>query len=96
MKLRHLIHTLGVAALLAPATLLAAEPATDTTAATAKKSKAYLGCERVTGTSIIPSQKNGCKSSSSLPMRAYTQEEIQRTGETDLNQALRKLDPRFQ
>ena len=31
----------------------------------------------------------------SRPLRTYTQEDLQRTGEIDMNQALRKLDPIF-
>lgn len=51
-------------------------------------------CADVSGTRIRPNPAQGCRSAFG-PLRAYTQEDLQRTGETDLNQALRKLDPIF-
>jgi hypothetical protein len=91
MKLRNLIFMLGVAGLLASAQLLAADT---TPAADPAKPKATGPCDRVTGSNITPSRKDGCKSSVQ-PNRTYTKDDIDRTGETDLAQALRKMDPSF-
>lgn len=86
MKPRNLLIVAGFLGLLAPASLLAAD---------ATKPKATQ-CEKVTGSIIRPSEKKECKSASSQPMRTYTKEDIDRTGEISVAQALRKLDPRFQ
>jgi hypothetical protein len=107
MKLRNLIIGVGVLGLLGPASLLAADTASDTPAvatataaaptkvADATKPKATQ-CDKVTGSVIRPSKRSDCKSTGALPMRTYTQEDIERTGEISVAQALRKLDPRFQ
>ncbi|MET0292272.1 MAG: hypothetical protein ABW136_07880 [Steroidobacteraceae bacterium] len=44
---------------------------------------------------IKPEKGKEC-AKSAAPTRTITREEIQQTGETDMSQALRKLDPRFQ
>ena len=92
MKLRNLMLTLGVAGLLAPAALLAAD--TTAPAAPKEKTKASAPCERISGSIIRPTMKNGCKPTAQ-PFRTYTAEDLERTGETDLNQALRKVDTIF-
>jgi hypothetical protein len=51
-------------------------------------------CAYTAGTRIRPSPAMGCKSAVG-PTRVFTQEDLQRTGEVDLNAALRKLDPIF-
>jgi hypothetical protein len=105
MRLRNLLLSLAVAGLLAPATLLAADgdspkptadkPTTDKAEAKPDaKPKAAVTCEHVTGTRIQPSPKNGCKSPVT-PYRTFSQEELQRTGEIDQGEALKKLDPIF-
>ncbi|MEO8306604.1 MAG: hypothetical protein ABI616_01020 [Pseudomonadota bacterium] len=99
MKLRMLILSVGIAGLLGPATILAADteptkPAPTDQASAKPKTKTYVGCDRVTGTAIRPSTKNDCKSSVQ-PYRVYTQDELQRTGESNIADALRKLDPIF-
>lgn len=103
MKPRNLLVVAAFLGLLAPASLLAADAASDpaavsnTAAAPAKVADAHkpkaANCDRVTGSIIRPSAKRECKSASSQPMRTYTQEDIQRTGEMDVANALRKLDP---
>lgn len=90
MKLRHLILSLGVAGVLAPVSLMAA----DTETASSDKPKAKAQCESVTATRIRPSPKDGCKSAAT-PSRSYSREEIERTGEIDMGEALRKIDPIF-
>jgi hypothetical protein len=99
MRLRNLLLSLAVAGLLAPATLLAADsdspkPTADKAEAKPDKPKAAVACEHVTGTRIQPSPKNGCKSPVT-PYRTFSQEELQRTGEIDQGEALKKLDPIF-
>jgi hypothetical protein len=119
MKLRNLMLAIGVAGLLAPVSLMAADPET-TPAATAApteksvdntavpsegaketdkaapkaKSKSSSLCAPSTGSILRQSAKNGCRAST-LPMRSFNQDDLQRTGEIDIAQALRKLDPRF-
>jgi hypothetical protein len=106
MKLRSLALSLGVTTLLVPAMLLApaAVLAADTAPATAAapttaavpaktKVKANARCDRVYSTMIQPSAKNGCKGPK--PFRTYTPEDIERTGELDINDALRKVDTIF-
>jgi hypothetical protein len=51
-------------------------------------------CASVSGTRIRPNPAHGCRSAIG-PMRVYTQEDLLRTGEIDINEALRKLDPIF-
>lgn len=51
-------------------------------------------CEAISGSRIRPSTANDCKSAHG-PMRTYTNEDLQRTGEIDINEALRKLDTIF-
>jgi hypothetical protein len=100
MKIRSMILSLSAAALLAPMACLAADdatpastdPATVTTEAKPKKLETL--CDNVTGTRIRPSRSNNC-ASAARPFRTYTQEELERTGEVDLSEALRKIDPIF-
>jgi hypothetical protein len=58
---------------------------------TAAKPKA---CEYISGSRMRPSLAEGCRTASG-PLRVFSQEDLQRTGEIDMNQALRKLDPIF-
>lgn len=51
-------------------------------------------CEQSSGSRIRSTPATGCRTSAGL-LRTYTQEDIQRTGETDINEALRKIDPIF-
>ncbi len=71
-----------------------ATPAEATASAETAKPVKVKECVPVSGTRIRPSPATGCRSSVQ-PMRTYTQEDIQRTGQIDLNQALRMLDPIF-
>jgi hypothetical protein len=95
MKLRNLILACGISALLAPVALLAADtetkPATEATA----KPKHAMRCDSVSGTRIQPSPKDNCKSSIT-PYRSYSKDDIDRTGKTNLAEALREIDPIFQ
>jgi predicted flap endonuclease-1-like 5' DNA nuclease len=84
----------GEAAAPAASTEATAKPAsTEATAAAAKPAKAKT-CENSSGTRIRQDPAKGCRTPVGL-LRVYTQEDLQRTGETDLNQALRMLDPIF-
>ena len=89
-----------------PATAAPAEKSADNTAAPKEdtkeaekpapkaKPKSSALCARSTGSILRPSAKNGC-TASTLPMRSFTQDELQSTGEIDIATALRKLDPSF-
>lgn len=59
-----------------------------------KVSPAKASDHRCTATRIRKDKAADCEKTAA-PTRTYTQEEIQQTGETDIGQALRKLDPRF-
>jgi len=93
MRLRTLALSIGVAALLAPATMLAGEPE----ATAVEKQKTQLRCAPVTGSLLRPNAKKSCTSpmTASGPLRAYSNERIELTGVDDLNAALKKLDPAF-
>lgn len=70
---------------------VATEAAARETAAKPARPKA---CEYISGSRMRPSQAEGCRTASG-PLRVFTQEDLQRTGEIDMNEALRKLDPIF-
>jgi hypothetical protein len=89
MNLRNLILSLTVAgAFCAPA--LSAD---ETPKSAAKPAKHAAACPEVSGSRIRPRIENDCKGAK--PFRSYSQEDLQRTGEIDINEALRKLDPIF-
>jgi hypothetical protein len=71
------------------ATDAAAAPSAD-----AKPLKLAKHCAAVTGTRIRPKLKDNCESAA-RPNRTFTQEDLQRTGQIDINEALRRLDPSF-
>jgi uncharacterized membrane protein len=50
-------------------------------------------CEQVTGSRIRP--KNSDCTSPGYPYRSYSAEQLQGTGEIDLVEALRRIDPAF-
>lgn len=50
-------------------------------------------CAYATGSRIRPRQVNRC--APNRPLRSYSKEELDATGEIDLNNALRELDPAF-
>ncbi|MEP7312223.1 MAG: hypothetical protein ABI859_06550 [Pseudomonadota bacterium] len=98
MNNRSLIFAVALT-VAAPAAVLADEtPAaapvvsTGTTAKPAKAAKA-AECNYRTGTRIRTSNKPVC--SGFGPMRVYTQRDVEMTGEVNLGEALRKLDPIF-
>jgi|tagenome__1003787_1003787.scaffolds.fasta_scaffold11065642_1 hypothetical protein len=51
---------------------------------------AVAACPPDTTASHIQSRANGC---SATPVRTYSQDDVQRTGQTDLGNALQMLDP---
>ena len=95
MNIRTLILAMALAAA-APAAVPAEEtPASApaaTTASTAKSAKA-ADCIVQTGSRIRSSGKPIC--SSGAAQRSYSQKELQMTGETNIADALRRLDPIF-
>ena len=90
--------TMLAAALLASAGALAAETAVvspDPPKATSTKAtKTALECEDTTSSRIRRDKAGKCTKSASSA-RSYSREEIERTGQTDVSEALRRLDPRF-
>jgi hypothetical protein len=88
MNLRNLV----LSAALVGAFSVAALSADEAPKVAAKRVKPAT-CALISGSHIRPRLENGCEAPK--PFRSYTQEDLQRTGETDLNEALRKLDPIF-
>jgi hypothetical protein len=92
MKYRAPIITAGFVMLFSM-TGFAADDATE--AASAPVAKKPVQCETVTGSRIRAAQTaTGCDTRTK-PFRTYTQEDLERTGDIDLTEALRKLDPIF-
>jgi hypothetical protein len=53
-------------------------------------------CTQAPGSHIRLAKPEECAKAARGPYRSYSKEDIERTGETDVGEALRKLDPRFQ
>lgn len=66
------------------------------TMASAPETVSLQPCEQITGSRIVRPQNRTSCGESKQPMKTFSQEEIQATGETDLANALRRLDPAFQ
>lgn len=64
----------------------------NTDAANAKRTS-NVGCVKDTGTNIRPRDPKTGKALCIGPGRSYSREQIDRTGQTDLADALRRLDP---
>ncbi len=98
MKYRNALLAATMAALLSPLAI-SAEEATKKAAEEKPQKVESVECETVTGSRIKAAKptkdKSGKCTTSSSPMRTYTKDDIEMTGETDLNEALRKLDPSF-
>lgn len=82
------------AVLLAPAAALAADTATKAAPVAKPKSAAAEQCQENTGSRIRATKAGSCRPSM-LALRSYSSDDLQRTGEIDMAQALRKLDPAF-
>jgi hypothetical protein len=99
MNIRSGIITALAVALVAP--LGAARAAdTDTSAKPAAKEKSEAKkeeakCDVAPGSRIKRSKADDCKKLSKQPFRSYSKDELDTTGETDMAEALRKLDPIF-
>ena len=78
-----------------PAAGPAAEPRTAApTAASAPKMEKDAPCARTTGSRIKPVRSSACPGASQMT-RSYSKRDIETTGEIDLAEALRKIDPIF-
>lgn len=62
-------------------------------AAPPKKEEAK--CTQVPGSHIRLAKPEDCSKAARGPYRSYSKEDLESTGETDVAEALRKLDPRF-
>jgi hypothetical protein len=51
-------------------------------------------CERTTGSRIKSTRASGCPGASQMT-RSYSKRDIETTGEIDMAEALRKIDPIF-
>lgn len=69
-----------------------AQVVANTDAANAKRTS-NVGCIKDTGTNIRPRDPKTGKALCIGPGRSYSREQIDRTGQTDLADALRRLDP---
>lgn len=98
MTIRSAIISAFAVALVAP---LAAVHAADTDApkADAKEKvevkKEEAKCDTAPGSRIRLGKAEDCKKLAKQPYRSYSKDELDSTGETDINEALRKLDPIF-
>lgn len=81
----------SLVALLASAGCASVSPARVATAQAAES--ADQDCAYATGSRIRPRQVNRCEPN--RPLRSYTKDQLDATGEIDLNDALRELDPVF-
>jgi membrane protease subunit (stomatin/prohibitin family) len=63
------------------------------TDAASQKRTSNVGCVKDTGTNIRPRDPKTGKPLCIGPGRSYSREQIDRTGQTDLADALRRLDP---
>lgn len=93
MKFRTSLVVTAAAALLSSFAGMAAETDAAKPDATAKEAKAEP-CKN-TGSRINRKDVDKCEKLSASPVRKYSAEEIQMTGEMNLADALRKLDPSF-
>jgi uncharacterized protein YbbK (DUF523 family) len=64
--------------------------ACSTTTTQATRTAATPACPEIATGSHLPSNPGQCGSSA---VRSYSQEDVQRTGQTDVGSALRQLDP---
>jgi hypothetical protein len=99
MNIRTGILATCTAVLLAPLATLAADTTTKAAPEAKPKTAVAEQCQQLTGSRIRPSKTdspktNTCKQSSNA-LRSYSSEDLQSTGETNLAEALRKLDPTF-
>ncbi|WP_396616943.1 hypothetical protein ACHZ97_05545 [Lysobacter soli] len=69
-----------------------AQVAANTDAVNGKRTS-NVGCVKETGTNIRPRDPKTGKALCIGPGRSYSREQIDRTGQTDLADALRRLDP---
>lgn len=109
MKYRHALLAATVAALLSPLGLSAEEAAKKVAEEKPQKVAQVECAETVTGSRIRAARpaKDAVKDAtkdkdkqakcmtSSYPMRTWTKEDLEMTGQTDLAEALRQLDPAF-
>jgi hypothetical protein len=80
-----MFKTLGLCAV-----ALASIAACSTTTPPATRTATAAPCAPASSASRIPTQSGQC---SSTPSRTYSNEEIERTGQTDVGNALQQLDP---
>ncbi len=90
----------GMAGLLLSGAALAGESAPAANASPAKeespkKADEPAQCTRAPGSHIRLAKPEDCAKVARGPYRSYSREDIDRTGETNLAEALRKLDPAF-
>jgi len=77
----------------APADAAVAADAQAATQPADTKRTSNVGCVKDTGTNIRPRDPKTGKALCIGPGRSYSREQIDRTGQTDLADALRRLDP---
>ncbi len=88
--------TLLAAALLLPlGGALAADTATPAKEAPKVAKKQPLDCTEATVSRIRRNLKEGECPKSATPSRTYSKQDLESTGQTDVNEALKRLDPRF-
>jgi hypothetical protein len=89
----------GIAALLVASGITAADEARDAKPAKAEPQKKATAepakCTHAPGSHIKLAKPEDCSKAARGPYRSYSKQDIENTGETNLADALRKLDPSF-
>jgi hypothetical protein len=89
----------GIAALLLASGIAAAEEAADAKPAKEEAPKKAVPepakCTHAPGSHIKLAKPEDCAKAARGPYRSYSKEDLERTGETNVAEALRKLDPSF-
>jgi outer membrane receptor for Fe3+-dicitrate len=87
----------GIACLVTTAGVMAAdaEPAREKAEVQKKSAPDEAKCTQAPGSHIRLAKPENCAKAARGPYRSYSKEELERTGETNLAEALRKLDPTF-
>jgi hypothetical protein len=91
-------RTIGAMPILAAASAIVAGcalPAPQLANADRGEATSLERCEQVTGSRILRRSTEGCEAVN-YPLKSFSAEQIQGTGEMDLHDALRMLDPAFQ
>jgi hypothetical protein len=95
MNTRPLMLAIAATFALASANAFADEPPTARKSSVAEPAKPAAKAQTHCSGSGSHIRRKAPNCASSAPMRSYSQQDLETTGDTDLGQALKKLDPIF-